>query len=247
MIFVSYSHADETWRERFEVISKPLSDLENIKFWSDKNLKAGEWKAQLETAMDGAIACVLLVSDNFLASDFIRTVELPYLLQAQDQKGLMILWAYLEPCDIGRFPSITKFQAMNDLKKSMAQMSQWEWKKTMVDGCGMIDCFLKDLEAPVIDQKIIGKPFPLVSSVQILAKASRRRVEILVHADKKWWKQPPIEAGELASRIFLGTEATAKATRFKIVAMTTEEPLTKQTYLNLPEHRRKAEFELMRD
>jgi hypothetical protein len=129
--------------------------------WSDKKLKAGEWKPQLEAAMKGAIACVLLVSDNFLASNFVRTIELPYLLEAYEKRVLMVFWAYLEPCDIKRFPSITRFQAMTlgDLK-SMAQMNQWEWKQTMLKGCDMIDEFLKDLEAPIINQKIIGKRFP---------------------------------------------------------------------------------------
>jgi len=120
-------------------LQNPLSDLEHIEFWSDKNLKAGDWKAQLEAAMEGAIACVLLVSDNFLASDFIRTVELPYLLEAHEKRSLMILWAYLEPCDIRRFPSITRFQAMTlGNLKSMAEMSQWEWKQTMLKGYHMI-------------------------------------------------------------------------------------------------------------
>jgi hypothetical protein len=41
------------------------------------------------------------------------------------------IWAYLEPCDIRRFPSITRFQAMTlGNLKSMAEMSQWEWKQT---------------------------------------------------------------------------------------------------------------------
>jgi hypothetical protein len=252
MIFVSYCHADDAWKKRFEIISKPLSDLEHIEFWSDKKLKAGEWKPQLEAAMKGAIACVLLVSDNFLASNFVRTIELPYLLEAYEKRVLMVFWAYLEPCDIKRFPSITRFQAMtlSDLK-SMAQMNQWEWKQTMLKGCDMIDEFLKDLEAPIINQKIIGKRFPRVSNIQILAKTSRRRVEILVYShysqDKKWWKQAPVEAGKVESKIHLGNETTMKNTRFKIVAMTTEQPLTKQTFLSLPEHRRMAEFELLRD
>jgi len=248
MVFVSYSHSDDAWKKRFEIISKPLSDLEHVEFWSDKKLQAGDWNAQLETAMKRAIAAVLLVSDNFLASDFIRTVELPYLLQAREKRGLMIFWAYLEPCDIKRFPSITRFQAMTlgDLK-SMAQMSQWEWKQTMLKGCDMIDEFLKDLEAPIVNHKIIAKPFPRVSCIQILAKPSRRRVEILVYStDKRWWRQAPIEAGKLETRIYLGNEVTAKKTRFKIVAMTTEQPLTSQTFLSLPEHRRMAEFELLR-
>jgi len=110
MIFVSYSHQDETWRKRFEIMSKPLSRAESMRFWSDKDIKAGEWEKQIKTAMQGAVAAVLLVSDNFLASDYIMKRNLPYLMRAHDKRGLMIIWAYLEPCDVKRYKQITKFR-----------------------------------------------------------------------------------------------------------------------------------------
>lgn len=84
MIFVSYSHADEKWRKRFEIISRPLGRSEGIRFWSDRDLKAGEWEPQIERAMRGAVAAILLVSDNFLASDYIIEKELPFLLRVRD-------------------------------------------------------------------------------------------------------------------------------------------------------------------
>jgi hypothetical protein len=59
----------------------------------------------------------------------------------------MIIWAYLEPCDIKRYPEITRFQAMTlGELEPMAKMSQWQWKQAMLRGCDMIDGFLKDLE-----------------------------------------------------------------------------------------------------
>ncbi|SRR6266404_3700662 len=93
-------------RKRFETMSRPLSRAESMLFWSDKNIKAGEWEKQIESAMQGAVAAVLLVSDNFLASDYIIEKELPYLLRANEKRGLMIFWAYLEPCDIKRYRQI---------------------------------------------------------------------------------------------------------------------------------------------
>ncbi len=63
-------------------MSKPLSRSEGMRFWSDRDLKAGEWEPQIEKAMKDAVATVLLVSDNFLASDYIIDKELPFLLRA---------------------------------------------------------------------------------------------------------------------------------------------------------------------
>jgi hypothetical protein len=44
VIFVSYSHQDETWRRRFEIMAKPLRRAKSMVFWSDKDIKAGEWE-----------------------------------------------------------------------------------------------------------------------------------------------------------------------------------------------------------
>src|SRR5689334_3509923 len=115
-----------------------------MKFWSDKDIKAGLWEKQIEAAMKGAVAAVLLVSDNFLASEYIVGKELPYLLRANAARGLMIFWASLDPCDIRRYPEITRFQAMTLGKlEPMSKMNQWQWKQTMLHGCDMIDEFLK--------------------------------------------------------------------------------------------------------
>jgi hypothetical protein len=249
VIFVSYSHRDETWRERFEIQSKPLSRAESMRFWSDRNIKAGEWEKQIEEAMKGAVAAVLLISANFLASDYIIGKELPYLLRANKTRGLMIIWAYLEPCDVKRYPQITKFQAMTlGELQPMSKLSPWQWMETMLRGCDMIDEFLKDLERPAINPAVIGKSFAKIAEIPLLAKPARRRVEVLVYTgDKKWWRQSGVSAGGTSAKIQLGKDATKKGTRFTIVAMTTDHPLAEQTYLSLPDYRtRSKEITLVR-
>jgi len=242
MIFVSYSHADEKWRQRFEVISKPLSRSEGIKFWSDRNLKAGEWEPQIEQAIQGAIAAVLLVSDNYVASEYVVRTECPCLLRANKKRNLRILWAYLEPCDLKRNlgRAIKRFQAMilGNLEP-LSMMTDWRWKETMLKGCDMIDDFLKTLERPAINRNLHGQPFPQIADgVPLLAKPARRRIEVLVYSrSKKWWRQRGVNVGETATRIHVGDTHTKPGTQFTVVAMTTEEPLIEQSYLNLPHHR----------
>jgi hypothetical protein len=249
MIFISYSHADEAWRKRFETMAKPLSRAESLRFWSDRDLKAGEWEKQIEAAMRGAVAAVFLVSDNFLASDFIMGKEVPYLLRANSERGLMIFWLYLEPCDVRRYEQITKFQAMTvGALKPLAKMSQWEWKETMLRGCGMIDDYLKELELPVINPAAARGRYPRASEIPLLAKPARRRIEVLVYSpDKKWWRQAPVEPGKWTTKIHLGNEQTRPGTRFPVIAMTSEQPLTRQNYLSLPDCRtRSKEITLIR-
>jgi hypothetical protein len=198
--------------------------------------------------MKAAVAAVFLVSDNFLASDFIMEEEVPFLLDAHRTRHLMIFWAYLEPCDIKRYPEIMKFQAMSGGKlEPMAKMNDWKWKTVMLKGCDMIDEFLKESESPVINPAIKGKPFPRISeNLVLLAKPARRDVEVLVYAGNKWWRQSRIKVGATTTKIYLGNNETKKGTTFSVVAITSEEPLTLQTYSNLPNFRTKSEFTLIR-
>ena len=111
-----------------------------------------------------------------------------------------------------------------------------------------MDEFLKELERPAINPAITGKAHPRVSNISVLAKRARRRVEVLVYsADKKWWRQAPVEAGQTATKIHLGNKQTKAGTRFAVMALTTDQPLTRQTYLSLPDCRTKsAEITLTR-
>ena len=230
--------------EAFERMSKPLSRSEKIQFWSDRNIKAGEWERQIETAMKEAVVSVLLVSDNFLASDYCMHKELPYLLRLHRERSMMIIWAYLEPCDLKRYRQITKFQAMTLGKlEPMSKMTNWQWKETMLKGCEMIDDLLKILERPTINPAIKGKSFPKITDkLPLLAKPSRRDVEVLVYSpDKKWWRQTPVMAGTIETKIYLGNDQTKKGAKFTVVALTTEQPLRSQNYLNLPDYRTKSD------
>jgi hypothetical protein len=183
-----------------------------------------------------------------LASDYIVDKELPYLIGASKTRGLEIVWAYLEPCDLKRFPQITRFQAMtSDKFRPMAAMNQWEWKQTMLKGCEMIDEFLKDLERPLINGAVVEKSFPRIATLALLTKPARRPVEVLVYAGQRWWRQSVIKAGMTTTKVHLGNESTKKGTRFTVIALTTDKPLAGTAYLNLPECRTKSkEFTLVR-
>jgi len=123
----------------------------------------------------------------------------------------------------------------------MAKLTDWQWKEIMVRGCKMIDEFLKELERPIVNPDVEGKPFPMVvENFPLLTKPARRDVEVLIYAGKLWWRQPPVKAGQTTTRIKLGMDQTPKGTKFTVVAMTTEKALTQGTYPNLPDHRTKS-------
>lgn len=67
---------------------------------------------------------ILLVSADFLASDFITDNELPPLLKNAEEKGTRILPLIVKPCRFARDKNLRHFQAVNDPKHSLALLRQ---------------------------------------------------------------------------------------------------------------------------
>src|SRR6266404_1230335 len=117
MIFVSYSHRDKEWLRRFEMIFKPLTRYAEVDFWSDNRIKPGaNRKDEIRKAMDKAFVAVLLVSANFLDSDFIANEELPFILDAAKKQKATIFWIRLTPCYIQATP-LRHIQAVGGMEK----------------------------------------------------------------------------------------------------------------------------------
>ena len=120
-VFISYSHQDKKWLMRLQVHLTPLVPS----VWDDTRIQAGgDWRAEIETALRSARVAVLLISPDFLASDFIAETELPALLEAAEQRGTKILPLILFP---SRFadPKLSRFQSINDPKRPLARLRTW--------------------------------------------------------------------------------------------------------------------------
>lgn len=112
--FVSYSHADSECLRRLQVHMRPLEKKGVIEIWDDTKIKAGDkWREQIEAALDRSVIAVLLISADFLASDFIVDNELPPLLAAAEDRGTKILPVILKPCRFARDENLSRFQAIN--------------------------------------------------------------------------------------------------------------------------------------
>ena len=99
-IFVSYSHRDPKALQELERFLKPLGREGLIVNWTDNQIKPGEdWYAKIDEALDTATVAVLLVSQDFLNSDFIFGTELPRILARADAGEMTVLPVFLRPFD----------------------------------------------------------------------------------------------------------------------------------------------------
>ncbi len=129
-VFISYSHADLEFLQRLQIHLKPLEKNSIIDLWDDTKIAAGtKWKHQIEEALQRARIAILLISADFLASDFIVENELPPILKNAEEKGTTILPVVVKPSRFLRDRNLSQFQAINDPNKPIQVLPEAEQEK----------------------------------------------------------------------------------------------------------------------
>jgi hypothetical protein len=131
-VFVSYSHADNSWLKDVKRHFKPF--LNQIDFWDDTRITPGQkWKQEINKAIDGTKVAILLVTTDFLGSEFIASDELPPLLSAAEENGAVIIIVILRPCLFEEFPHLNQFQTLNPPNKPVSRMNDDEKEELFVN------------------------------------------------------------------------------------------------------------------
>ena len=132
-VFVSYSHCDESWLKRLRVHLKPLERDYSLDIWDDSKIIAGSrWRDEIDIAIQSAKVAVLLISADFLASDFIINNELPPLLDAARKDGAVIMPLIVSPSRFKSTETIAQFQAVNDPSRPLLTLPKAKQEEILV-------------------------------------------------------------------------------------------------------------------
>jgi len=121
-VFISYSHKDQKYLSELRVHLAAYERIGMINFWDDTQIQLGtKWREEINKALQSAKMAILLISPDFLASDFIATNELPPLLVAAEKEGATILPVILKP-SIFMDTSLAQFPTVNMLSSPLSEL-----------------------------------------------------------------------------------------------------------------------------
>lgn len=124
-LFYAYSHKDEALREELEVHLSLLKRQGFLDDWHDRKLSPGvEWEAEIMRELGSAQVILLLVSADFLASDFCYGREMKFALERHEIGQARVIPIMLRECDWEHAP-FAKIQA---LPKDAYPVASWDNK-----------------------------------------------------------------------------------------------------------------------
>jgi TIR domain len=119
-LFCSYSHRDEHLRDELAKHLKLLERQGLVRTWHDRQIGAGDlWKQAIDKNLEEADIILLLISADFLASDYCFDIEMKIALERHAAGKALVVPVILRPVDW----QTTPFRMLQALPK-MASRSQ---------------------------------------------------------------------------------------------------------------------------
>ena len=122
-LFCSYAHADEDLRDE---LARHLASLKRqgiIAEWHDRQIPAGnEWDGEIRQHLRDAEVVLLLISSDFLASDYCNDVEVEEAMRMHEAGDARVIPVILRPCDWKGTP----FEKLQGVPKNAKPVTTWD-------------------------------------------------------------------------------------------------------------------------
>jgi len=122
-VFYVYAREDELLREQLERHLRLLSRQGLISEWHDRQILPGAiWAQEIDAHLDSASIILLLISSDFLASDYCYGVEMQRALERHSQGEARVIPIFLRPVDWERAP----FAHLQGLPRDSKPVTEWD-------------------------------------------------------------------------------------------------------------------------
>ena len=111
-IFICYAHEDEKYKDKLISHLSGLRRAGRLDIWHDRDIGAGSfWEKDILEHLEQADVGLMLVSDHFLSSDFINSVEMKRLIERATHGQVRAVPIVISACS-WRLTPIEKLQAL---------------------------------------------------------------------------------------------------------------------------------------
>jgi internalin A len=128
-VFLSYSHEDHELKEKLETHLKTLAHRDLIDHdhpWNDRRIMPGEeWYPKIIEELERAEIILLLISSDFIASNFCYKIELPVVMKRHEENNAIVIPILLRDCVHTGHP-FSKLQGLpNTAKGKFEPVTSW--------------------------------------------------------------------------------------------------------------------------
>nr|VFJ42625.1 MAG: TIR domain-containing protein [Candidatus Kentron sp. FM]VFJ43321.1 MAG: TIR domain-containing protein [Candidatus Kentron sp. FM]VFK05488.1 MAG: TIR domain-containing protein [Candidatus Kentron sp. FM] len=121
-IFICYAREDRVHKDDLVKYIKPLKRDGRIRDWHDGLIEPGaDWQPEIAAALERCHMALLLISADFLNSEFIYSVELKRLFERRRDTGIRIVPIIVRPCLWKEDKRLKGLQAMPQGDKAIIQ------------------------------------------------------------------------------------------------------------------------------
>jgi hypothetical protein len=122
-IFYSYAHKDESYRAELEKHLSLMRRNGEIAGWHDRDISAGmDWKGSIDKRLESAQIILLLISADFLASDYCYEIEMWRAIERHREGTAVVIPIILRNCDWSSAP----FGMLQALPKDAKPIKSWD-------------------------------------------------------------------------------------------------------------------------
>jgi hypothetical protein len=153
-VFCCYSRDDEVYLRKLEIHLSLLQRQGLISFWYDRLIIPGDnWVNAIDTHLETASLILLLVSANFLASDYCYSVEMTRALERQDKGDARVVPILVSPVDWSEAP----FAHLQALPTDAKPITTWRpQNRALADIATGIRRVIKDLANGTLPPPLSG-------------------------------------------------------------------------------------------